>query len=466
MELEGKKIVVVGIGISGKAASLLLKKQGAIVYATDSCTSKELSRVAKELEIKSIRVELGKYTTDIVKAADLIVVSPGVKDDSDILDIAKKRSIPIISEIELASWFCKGPIIAVTGTNGKSTIVTLTGLMLKASGKEPVVCGNIGKVFSGGVLDIIERQPAVVEVSSFQLKRIDKFKPKIALIANITQNHFDWHGNFNDYFASKKNIYKNQDSSDFCILNYDDKKIMALGRELNSRVYYYSVRKKVKGAYLRGDDLILNTDANETKICSVSDIELPGSHNVSNILACSLCSYLAGARLKDIASALTRFKGLDHRFQQVSTIDGVRYINDSKATTVAACKAALNSCAENVILIAGGRGKGSDYKVIKELVRAKVKSIVLIGEAKEKIRADLAGAANMFEASSMDKAVAISRDKAISGDTVLLSPMCASFDMFSSYKDRGSAFKQAVLKLRNTQYLPGRPVGAIRTMKQ
>jgi UDP-N-acetylmuramoylalanine--D-glutamate ligase len=390
MILKGKKIVVVGIGISGRAASLLLKKQGAFVYATDSRVTQELSHVAGELEAEGIRVELGKYTPDLVTAADLIVVSPGVKDDSDILNIAEKKSIPIISEIELASWFCKGPIIAVTGTNGKSTIVTLTGLMLKASGKGPVVCGNIGKVFSGAVFDIREGQPAVVEVSSFQLKRIDKFKPKIALIANITQNHFDWHGNFIDYFASKKNIYKNQDSSDFCILNYDDRKIKALEHELGSRVYYYSVKKKVKGAYLKGDDLILNTGANEMKICSISDIELPGSHNVPNMLACTLCSHLAGAHLKDIVSALTGFKGLDHRFQQVSTIDGVRYINDSKATTVGACKAALNSCAENVILIAGGRDKGSDYKVIKELIRDKVKSIILIGEAKEKIRADLA----------------------------------------------------------------------------
>ncbi len=448
MILDGKKIIVVGIGISGRAASLLLKKQGAIVYAIDSHTTQELSQVAKKLKTKGIRVELGKYTPGFVKAADLIVVSPGVKDGSDILDIAESRSIPIISEIELASWFCKGPIIAVTGTNGKSTIVTLIGLMLEASGKRPVVCGNIGKAFSEAVLDIREGQPAVVEVSSFQLKRIDKFKPKIALISNITQNHFDWHGNFIDYFASKKNIYKNQDSSDFCILNYDDKKIMALEHELGSRVYYYSVKKKVRGAYLKGGDLILNTDANEKKICSISDIELPGRHNVSNILACTLCSYLAGAGLKDIVGALTRFKGLDHRFQQVSTIDGVRYINDSKATTVDACKAALNSCAENVILIAGGRDKGSDYKVIKELVRDKVKSIILIGEAKEKIRADLAGAANMFEASSIDEAVAISRERAASGDTVLLSPMCASFDMFSNYKDRGSAFKQAVLRLQ------------------
>ena len=198
--------------------------------------------------------------------------------------------------------------------------------------------------------------------------------------------------------------------------------------------------------------LILSTDADEMKICSISDIQLPGRHNISNILACSLCSYLAGAALKDIGNALIRFKGLDHRFQQVSLIDGVKYIDDSKATTVDACKAALNSCAGNVILIAGGRDKGSDYKVIKELVKDKVKSIILIGEAKEKIRTDLVGITDIFEASSMDEAVVISRERAASGDTVLLSPMCASFDMFSSYKDRGKAFKQAVNRLRNTQY--------------
>jgi len=449
MILKGKKVTVVGLGVSGIAASLLLKEKGAQVYCTDSNTSQELLRAAKKLKTNQISVELASYTQAIIEDCDLLVVSPGVKDDSDILNIAEKRSIPVISEIEMASWFCKGSIIAVTGTNGKSTIVTLIGLMLHASGKRPVVCGNIGNAFSGEALTITKGQPVVLEVSSFQLKRTGLFKPKIALIANITQNHLDWHRDFIDYFSAKKNIYKNQDSSDFCVLNYDDKKVRSLRPGPGSRVYYYSINEMVNGAYLKGNDLVLNIDADEMRICSVSDIQLPGSHNVSNILACSLCSYLAGAALKDIRSALISFKGLDHRFQHVTAIDGVRYIDDSKATTVDACKAALSACSENVILIAGGRDKGSDYKAIKEAFKDKVRCMVLIGEAREKIRDDLDGIVDMIEASSMDEAVAISGDRAISGDTVLLSPMCASFDMFSSYSDRGKAFQQAVLRLRD-----------------
>ncbi len=450
MILKGKKVTVVGMGISGQAASLILEQRGAFVYCTDSSDNSELLQSAKRLESKDIRVELGGYTQTLVEDSDFLVVSPGVKDDSAVVSIAEKKSIPVISEIELASRLCKGPIIAVTGTNGKSTIVTLIGLMLEKSGRSPIVCGNIGRVFSGEVSCMSQDQPVVLEVSSFQLKRIDKFKPKIALIANITQNHLDWHGDFIDYFVSKKNIYKNQDLDDFCVLNYDDNKIKALGGEPDAKVYYYSVEKKVKGAYLKEDILVLNIDSEELRICFVNDMQLIGKHNISNALAASLCSYLAGAALKDIRTTLTVFKGLDHRIQKVSVIDGVTYIDDSKATTVDACKAALNSCDERVILIAGGRDKGSDYKVIREMVKKKVKSMILIGESRKKIKDDLVGAVNMLEASSMNEAVAICRDNAVAGDTVLLSPMCASFDMFASYKDRGDAFQQAVGKLRMT----------------
>ncbi len=456
--LKNKKVIVVGLGISGQSASLILKQRGAFVYCTDSNANSELLQIAKRLESKDIRVELGGYTQALVEDSDFLVVSPGVKDNSAVVSIAEKKSIPVISEIELAYRLCKGPIIAVTGTNGKSTIVTLIGLMLEQSGRSPIVCGNIGRVFSGEVSSIAQDQPVVLEVSSFQLKRIDKFKPKIALIANITQNHLDWHGDLIDYFTSKKNIYRNQDSHDFCVLNYDDNKIKALGREPGANVYYYSVKKKVRGAYFNQDELVLNIDSEELRICSVNDMQLIGKHNISNALAASLCSYLAGAALQDIRTALTLFKGLDHRLQQVSVIDGVRYIDDSKATTVDACKAALDSFDERVILIAGGRDKGSDYKVIRETVKKKVISMVLIGESKKKIQDDLVGAVNILEASSMNKAVAICRDKAVAGDTVLLSPMCASFDMFSNYKDRGDAFQRAVLRLRNTH-------DARRTMK-
>lgn len=452
MDVKGKKVTVVGMGISGKAASLLLRKAGASVYCTDSDTSNKLTQTAGELKAEGVETETGGYNRSVVENSGLIVVSPAVSDSCDILKIAESRSIPVVSEIELACWFCKAPIIAVTGTNGKSTAVAFIGLMLEHSGKRAVVCGNVGIAFSEKVLDVKREDFVVLEVSSFQLKRVRRFKPKIALITNITQNHLDWHDGFDDYFKAKMNIYGSQDAGDICILNYDDEKLRALEHRVNSRTLFYSIDRAVEGAYLKGDNLILNVNGQQTRLSSLSAVGLHGRHNISNVLACSLASYIAGASPEGIKTALEGFKGLAHRFEHVATLNGIRYIDDSKATTVDACRAALSSCAGRVILIAGGRDKGSDFKVISRLVSGKVKSIILLGEAKDRIRTDLEGTADMREASSMDAAVRLAGKAADNGDTVLLSPMCASFDMYSDYRERGKAFKQAVNRLRITQY--------------
>ena len=449
MDVRGKKVVVVGLGISGKAGSVLLKEKGAYVYAIDSDVSDKLKGIGSELKSNGIDVSLGSYDEEIIKRSDLMVVSPSIKDDSALLKLAKNMSIPIVSEIELASWFCKAPIIAVTGTNGKSTIVTLIGKMLDESGKSTVVCGNIGDAFSGKVADIREDQIVVLEVSSFQLKRIDTFKPKISLITNITENHFDWHPDFRDYFDSKKRIFKNQSKGDYTILNYDDSQLNVIADQLRSKELFFSMNKEVEGSYYDDGKLVLNVDGKRLEICDTDSILLNGVHNISNSLAASLCSYLAGASIEGIKRALSSFKGLDHRFQYVADIGGVKFIDDSKATTVDACRIALSSCDGRVILIAGGRDKGSDFTKIKDVVKEKVKAIILLGEASNKIATALGSITEVHEARNMNEAVSKAQSIAKFSDVVLLSPMCASFDMYSSYKERGNIFQNAVKSLEH-----------------
>lgn len=450
MELERKRVTVVGIGVTGKAASILLRRKGTLVYATDSGCSDELKAAAQELKKLGVFVEIGKHTEAFIRGSDLVVVSPGVTDSSPAIVMANTNSIPIVSEIELASWFCRAPMIAVTGTNGKSTVVTLIGLMLKASGKNPVVCGNIGEAFCNMVDDISSEDIAVVEVSSFQLKRIRNLRPRVAAITNIAQNHFDWHADFREYLECKMNIYKNQKEDDFTILNYDDPRLKNLERDLCSQAYFFSIYDEVKGAYFYGNHIILNMGTQEFSVCRADDIRLKGEHNISNILCACVCAYILGADPDAMKKILFEFEGLDHRFQDVATINGIRFIDDSKATTVDAARAALTSCSEKVILIAGGRDKGSDFSKIKELIAEKTKAVILMGEAKSKIREGLKGAAEIYDARDMDEAVSISQDLAKRGDIVLLSPMCASFDMYRDYKHRGETFRNAVSKLRNS----------------
>jgi len=459
MDLRGKKIAVVGIGESGKAASLLLKQKGAEVYATDAGDPQKLKAVARELKDAGVFVETGGHTEDFIKGAQLVVVSPGVKDDSRAITIAEADSIPVVSEIELASSFCKAPITAVTGTNGKTTIVTLIGLMLKQSGINISVCGNIGDAFCGEITDMTKREAVVLEASSFQLKRIRDFRPKVSAITNITQNHFDWHPDIEDYLGSKKNIFKNQGKDDFVVLNYDDPNLKGLKDEIDARVYFFSMDSKVEGCYLDEEKLILNMDGKELTVCRADDIMLKGSHNIANILCACLCAYLSGAKPDAIKEAACAFKGLKHRFQDIAAIDGVRFIDDSKATTVDACRAALSSCEGNVILIAGGRDKGSDFSAIRGLIAEKVKAVVLIGEAKDKIKKALKGAADIYDASCMEEAASTAGTLAGGKGIVLLSPMCASFDMYSSYKERGEAFCTAVdgLKKETGERTPNSP---------
>ena len=426
MDLKGKRVTVVGLGNSGFNAAVLLKGIGARVRATDARDTPDVRKNTRILKNKDIKVETGGHTEAFLKGSRLIVLSPGVENASPAVKWAEKYGIPIIGEMELGYRFCKGRIIAITGTNGKSTVTALSGEILKDGGKDAVVCGNIGNSLCGEIGRIKKDTWVVLEVSSFQLERIEKFRPQIAAILNITDDHMDRYNKFTEYFNEKLKVFRNQTADDILILNGDAENLRALKEKAKSKVLFFS-RSKFPD--------------------KINNMKLKGTHNVENILAASLVGSLAGVSESSIGQTIKNFRPLPHRFETVVAIDGVLYIDDSKGTTVDSTYRALESCDKPVILIAGGKDKNSDYGFVKEIVRKKVKHLVLIGEAAAKIKKALGGVVETHEVGGMDEAVETARRLAKKGFIVLLSPMCSSFDMFKDYKERGGVFKRAVRRL-------------------
>jgi len=450
MDLKNKTVTVIGLGNSGMNAVSLLCDLGARVRGTDVKDSPELRNSLKDLEKRGASFELGRHTEGFIKGSELVILSPGVEDSSPAVQWAIKYKIPVMSELELGYRFCKGKIIAITGTNGKSTVTTLIGELLKKGGKDTVVCGNIGNSLCGEIARIKEATWVVIEVSSFQLERIEKFRPHIAVILNITDDHLDRYKAFGDYFNEKLKIFANQDKKDFLVLNHDAANLRPLKHKARSSVLWYSKSERTNGAYVRSGAIICAARGAEEEACKVSDIPLKGVHNLENVMASALAGSLAGVSGQSIKEAIRGFKGLPHRCELVATIDGVEYIDDSKGTTVDSTYRALESFEKPVILIAGGRDKNSDYSVMRDLVRKKVKRLVLMGEAKDKIKRELGDTIDVAEANSMEEAVDAARKSARPGDAVLLSPMCSSFDMFRDYKHRGDAFREAVMAVKET----------------
>ena len=447
--MKNKKVTVIGLGNSGLNAALLLKDLGALVRVTEAVDNAPVRKNAAILDEKEITYELGRHTKDFIKDSELVVVSPGVEDSSPAVMWANELNIPIISEMELGYKYCKGRIIAITGTNGKSTVTTLIGEMLKGQEIDTVVCGNIGNSLCGEIDRINKETWVVLEVSSFQLERVVDFKPAIAIILNITDDHMDRYDKFNDYFNEKLKIFKNQGAKDILILNRDAKELAGLEKKARSKVLYYSRLSATNGSYLRGSEIMCVAGAQpQESVCELKDIRLKGLHNVENVLACVLAAALTGAGKTSMKDTIKNFTGLRHRFETVSIIDGVEYIDDSKGTTVDSTLRALESCARPVILIAGGKDKNSDYSLVRDIVKEKVRCLVLIGEARDKIKELLGGVVQTRDAATMQDAVNLSRALAKTDDLVLLSPMCSSFDMFKDYKERAEAFKKAVLGLR------------------
>ena len=454
MDVQGKRVLVVGLGKSGVASALFLQSRGARVTVSDAKSEEQLRSEIPALLDKGITVETGKHGERTFRDQDLIVVSPGVPNDVAPLVNARKSGTKVIGEIELAAQFLQGHIIAITGSNGKTTTTTLTGEVIAAGGFQSLVGGNIGTPAITFVDQSTPRTWVVLEISSFQLETIEIFKPHIAAILNITPDHLDRHGSMDAYIAAKARIFENQTDKDFAVLNLDDPTTVALSKGLKPQVFWFSRKQQVeRGAFVRKGKIIFRDATGEREIMPADEITLKGAHNLENVLAAVAMGLLAGVEPTKIRQAVKDFKAVEHRLEYVATIRGVQYFNDSKATNVDATIKALESFPGNIHLILGGKDKGADYSVLKDLLKARVKRVYTIGAAAQKIESQISGA-DVTSAVTLDVAVRKANEYAQSGDIVLLAPACASFDQFQSYEHRGRIFKETVHALAQREAVP------------
>lgn len=448
MNFRNKKVTVVGLARSGAGAANLLHSLGAAVTVTDSKPESALKAFTERLSA-GVRAVLGSHPDELFTGADLIVISPGVPLTAPPLVKAAKSGIPVIGELELA-YRCSGsPFTAITGTNGKSTTTTLVGLMLKEAGLKAFVGGNLGNALTEEPEMLTGQDYIVAEVSSFQLEAIDKFRPRISAVLNITQDHLDRYKDMDEYAKAKAAVFINQADDDVLVLNADDPPTIALKDAAKCRVIPFSRKTALPSGLYVQDGYIMNSagTGGPQKVVAVKDIRIKGVHNLENALAAAAIASTAGAGAKAIADVLTSFPGLEHRLEFVRELDGVTYINDSKGTNVGAVEKSVESFDGPVILIAGGLDKHSDFAPLAPLVKKHVKKMILIGKAADVIDQALGKQTDTVRAASLEDAVKTARQSASAGDVVLLSPACASFDMFKDFEDRGRQFKQFVLAL-------------------
>lgn len=434
--------MIVGMARSGIAAARLLHSRGKSVFATDSGDAP----LRSELDGLGIPYETGGHTQSRFLAADEIVVSPGVPLNVPPLEAARRKGVPIVSEIEMAARYLKGDIVAITGSNGKTTTTTLTGEVLNATGRPVQVGGNIGTAMSALVDSSITTTINVIEVSSFQLDGIRKFRPSVAVLTNITPDHLDRYSGFNAYRASKFRIFENQLATDFAVLNRDDAQVYPHSDvAIKSRQRLFSQRRKVEeGAYREGETLYLDGKA----VMPVADVGLRGAHNIDNVLATMTVAGCYGVSSESLSETIRKFHGVEHRIEYVATVNGIRFFNDSKATNVDSSIKAVESFDGNIIIILGGRDKGSPYAPLVDAMASRVKHVLLIGDTGNRIAEAIGGRLPVSRAASMPDAVKQGVTVGVPGDVVLLSPACASFDMFDNYEQRGKVFKEAVLAWR------------------
>jgi UDP-N-acetylmuramoylalanine--D-glutamate ligase len=448
MDVTNKRVLVVGLGKSGVASALFLKAHGASVTVSDTKPPDELKDEIPVLLDQGIAVETGGHGERTFRGQDLIVVSPGVPVDSPPLIQARALGENVIGEIELAAEFFPGEIVAITGSNGKTTTTTLAGEILTAGGLSTMVGGNIGTP----AISLVERAStgtiAVLEVSSFQLETIQTFRPWIAVVLNVTPDHLDRHRTFAAYTDAKARIFENQRADDFAVLNADDPTCVEMATRTRAQVFWFSRKKEVKqGAYVREGQILFRDSKGQREIMLLSEIPLKGAHNVENVLAAVCVGALSAVDPGRIRKAVANFKAVEHRLEYVATIRSVEYYNDSKATNVDATIKALESFPANIHLILGGKDKGSDYSVLNDLLRRRVKRVYTIGAAAGKIESQIKGAAEIFHAETLENAIKRASESAQTGDIVLLAPACASFDQFRSYEHRGKVFKEVVMAL-------------------
>lgn len=451
MDYRGKKVGVLGLARSGMAAAKLLVKAGAKVYVSDAAENEKLRARAKELKKIGVEVELGGHNGRMKDHFDEIVLSPGVPIDIPILLWYKSNrpNLPIISEVEMSYRFARGMIIGITGSNGKSTTVSMVGEIFKSAGYETYIVGNIGRPMSEVVLEASENSILCVELSSFQLEMIDTFRAKVACLLNLTPDHLDRHYNVDAYYAAKTRIFENQQPEDYAVLNLSDIAVRAIGQDVQSkRLWFTTSPHSGQGVYVdRGMIIYRALDGEEKEVMPSNKISVPGRHNLANACAAIACAMPFGIKSREISDALSNFKGLPHRLQDVGVLDGVRFINDSKATNVDSLECALNSFDEPVVLIAGGYDKGADFSALKGLVKEKTRHVVLIGDTADSIRKAWNGSVTIQRAEELEEAVEKAYEAATPGGIVLLAPGCASYDMFENFEKRGEIFTEIVKEL-------------------
>jgi UDP-N-acetylmuramoylalanine--D-glutamate ligase len=454
MDLKGKKVLVVGLGKSGLSAALFLRQHGAQVTVSDMRSAAALAKEIPALLEHGIMVESGGHGLLTFRRQDLIVVSPGVPLDTPELVQVKAFGLPVIGELELASQFLKGNILAITGSNGKTTTTALAGEILARAGIESQVGGNIGTPVVDLIAKSTEKSWSVLEVSSFQLESTQLFHPKIAVILNITPDHLDRHGSFENYALAKERIFSAQTKADFLILNAGNARAAEAAARSSAKVYWFSLEEPVaQGAWVQQGHIVFQSasGAAPERIVALKAIPLKGAHNVENVLAAVCAARLAGAAPDAIAKAVESFRAVEHRLEHVATDNGVEYYNDSKATNVDATAKAIAAFPGCIHLILGGKDKNSNYADLSDLLRRRVKAVYTIGSAAAKIESQLRGIVPLVSCETLDKAVAAARSAAHPGDVVLLAPACSSFDQFENYEHRGRVFKELVLEFTESK---------------
>jgi len=448
MELKNKRLLVVGLARTGVATALFGAAHGALVTATESRTEAEIGENVPRLRDAGVTLELGGHQEKTFLQQDLVVPSPGVPADFPLLLSARAKGITIWSEVELAYRFLHGTLIGITGSNGKTTTTALVEHILKTAAFPTMLAGNIGTPLISCVENTKRNTITVVELSSFQLELIETFRLNISLFLNLTPDHLDRHGSMSTYGAAKARIFENQTEEDAAILNADDHAVTPYA-PARPRVYWFSRKQRVaEGAYLHGDDIVFRHEGAEETVLTRGEITLVGAHNLENVLAAVVAARLAGASAQAVAQGIRSFAGVEHRLEFVAEVNGVRYYNDSKATNVDATLKAIDAFPGRILIILGGKDKGSDYTVLQNPLREKAILALLIGAASEKIEKQIAGSVVIERAGTLEQAVEIASHTARRDDVVLLAPACASFDQFENYEHRGRVFKDLVRQVQ------------------
>lgn len=449
IRLEGKRVSVIGALRSGTAAAGLLSVIGARVFISDMDPNLEGQEETTDLRKEGVESEFGIHTEKIYEA-DLMVVSPGVPQNAEVVLTAMERGIPVVSEVELASWYTELPIVAVTGSNGKTTTATILADMYREGDYVPLLAGNIGFPFSRSVLEILEKEPRngihVLEISSFQMEHIHGFRPKIAVLLNLSPDHLDRYSSMKNYVDAKMRIVENMKEEDHVVYNVDDP-LLRQHVDTKARLTPFSLGSHRNVLFHVNEKSVY--DESQEILISLEDILLPGRHNLANFLAAATAGKLLDVPRRGIRKVMKTFRGVPHRLEQVRTLDGIEFYNDSKATNVQSVKMAIDAFSRPLILIMGGRDKGADFMELLPPMTSKVKQVLVLGEAADRIQETLSRSIPCNKVTTIDSAVSLAHDIGENGDVVLLSPGCASFDMFKNFEKRGEAFKAAVKRLRS-----------------